>query len=372
MNMQLKTITPLHVGSGAEYTPAEFYFASMKKKKIMVRADISKVFIQLSDEDKDDLIVELENPQFSLHEYLLKLKNNNKKVDTSKIRQYFSLIKGKRSEIREREVHENLKTSHKAYIPGSSIKGAIKTALLYDMVNSNDIHQMIRLFSRGYDNKYRIKFKESGRFPDQFFSSDTRKAPNTSIMRFLQITDTDTIPLMSIYTTASIKANRMGWELYRRGRNIVKTSMETIDQGNQLNCRLNIVRQKQVLQKLKADKLEEYLDQDYIMNCLYRFSDDIIQNEISFAEKYRIDCLEQFYNKIESSNNPKKPLLNIGHGTGFLGTTIGLKIKDSAPEIYEMVRESTRGRTYPDEFPKTRKIVLGENVPLGWVQVGLE
>lgn len=372
MNMKIKTVTPLHVGSGGEYTSSEFYFASMNKKTVLVRADVTKLFPQLSDEDKDNFIIELEDPQFTVQNFIKKLRENNTSVDTSKIRLYSAYLKSKDVEVSRREVREHVKTSHKAYIPGSSIKGALKTAILYDMVNSDDIRQMNRMFNRGHDNRVRLNSRESQRFQDKFFSSDPRKAPNSSIMRFLQISDTSPVPYMSIHTVASVKATRMGWELYQRRGNQVKTTLETIDKENELNCQFNITDKDEIIKKLDAEYLREYLDRDHLLACMYHFSDDLIQNEINFAEKYNVDSLEDFYYGIQSRNTPKNPLLNIGQGTGFLGTTIGLKIKDTEPEIFDMVRESTRGRTYPDEFPKTRKIVLEGNVPLGWVQVELK
>jgi CRISPR-associated protein Csm5 len=372
MNMKLKAITPLHVGSGAEYNSSEFYPGRMGGKIVLVRADIAQLFLQLSDEEQEDFILKLEYPQFKLHNFLRTLNENGKKIDFSKIRHYIAYLNSDLEKVSHREVHEHIKTSYKAYIPGSSIKGAIKTALLYDMVKSDDVSHMNRLFSRGRDNRVRLDFRKSQDFQDRFFSAARGNASYTSIMKFIQISDTSTIPKVSIYTTASVKATRTGYEWYQRVGNMVKTSLETIDQGNELRCQMNITQRDEILRKLEVENKRNYLEDDNILDCIYRFSDDIIHNEINFAGRYDIKFLEDFYSKLKSKNNPKNPLLNIGHGTGFLGTTIGLKIKDEDPEIYENVRESTRGRTYSDEFPKTRKIILDENIPLGWVQVEIE
>jgi len=59
--------------------------------------------------------------------------------------------------------------------------------------------------------------------------------------------------------------------------------------------------------------------------------------------------------------------MRIGHGSGFLSITVGLRLKEEDPETYEMVRKTFR-RAYPFEFPKTRKLTR-QKKPLGWVKV---
>ncbi len=60
--------------------------------------------------------------------------------------------------------------------------------------------------------------------------------------------------------------------------------------------------------------------------------------------------------------------MKLGQGSGFMAMTIGLKLK-KMPEVLEKVKRSLRGKTYPYEFPKTRKIIVELMLPLGWVQL---
>ena len=77
--------------------------------------------------------------------------------------------------------------------------------------------------------------------------------------------------------------------------------------------------------------------------------------------------------KREKLNTPDKPMLKIGGGSGFLATTIGLKIKEhddyNFDDYFEKVRNITRGKSYDYCFPKSRKVTFKGGYPLGWVQI---
>lgn len=365
MKMNISTITPVHVGNGAEYGGQEFYRASFKDGKVLVRADVNSLFMTLPDDLKDEFIIQLEDPQFRLHSFLIQVKSQLPKGSLGKIRLYFSHLKSKFPE----NVAEHIKTSNLAYIPGTSIKGPIKTAILYDMVENRDIQQLDRLFRKARNGKYKIRKWDAENFVDDFFSSDKKKKPNTSIMRFLQVTDTSPVNRMSIYSVNSVKASDNGWTWYRHSKDKGRTFMETIGENEEMEFDINLNQTDELIRNLHLENLEDYLSLERIKECIYQFSQDLIENEIEFSQKYNIDFLERFYEDISSQNTLKSPLMNIGQGTGFLASTIGLKIREFDGRLYDKVRQATKGKTYPDEFPKTRKVVLEKKVPLGWVKV---
>lgn len=367
MKMNISTITPLHVGSGAEYGRPEYYIASLNDKKVLVRADINRLFMMLSDDLKDELVIQLEDPEFNLQSFIKMVNPQLPKGGLAKIRLYYSNIKSKLPD----NIAEHVKTSHLAYIPGTSIKGSIKTALLYDMVDPKDLDKVERLISRRRNGKPEIKKWDSQNFIDDFFSSDPRKKPNTSIMRFLQVTDTSPVNRMTIYSMNSVKANKNGWTWYRHNQDAGKKFIEAIDKNENIEFELNLNQKDKITQELKLDYKEDYLSFDRILKCIYQFSDDLIENEIDFAHKYRIDFLEDFYTQLSSKNTMKSPVMNIGQGTGFLASTIGLKIREYDKKLYDTVREATRRKTYPNEFPKTRKVIIKDMEPMGWVKVSV-
>lgn len=365
MKIKISTVTPVHVGSGAEYSSAEFYRASYKGEKVLVRADINQLFALLSDDLKDEFVIQLEEPDFKLHSFLNQIKTQPPTDGLGKIRLYFSYLKGKLPD----NVQEHIKTSNLAYIPGTSLKGSIKTAILYDMVENKDITRLHRLFHKGKNRKFEIKKWKSQNFVDEFFSSDQNNKPNTSIMRFLQVTDTSPIDRMSVYSVNSVKASSTGWTWYRHSIEHGRTFIETIGENQKMSFEINFNQTDELIQKLSLEDIEDYLSLERIKECIYLFSQDLIENEIEFSQKYNIDFLERFYENLSSQNTQKNPVMNIGQGTGFLASTIGLKIRELDKGLYDKVRQASGRKTYPQEFPKTRKVILENKVPLGWVRL---
>lgn len=372
MKMKIQTITPVHIGSGGDYGPPEFYMATAKKRNVVVRADINHVFMMLPDEWKDQFVSELEDSRFNLQSFLSRVMKQLPKGSLGKIRKYYSYLESNLPE----NIAEHVKTSHQAYIPGSSLKGSLKSALLYDLADDDSISRVETLIKRGRKGKPEIKIWDSQKFVDSLLSSNPGKAPNTSIMRFLQVTDTSPVKRMSIHSVNSVKVNNTGWGWYKHSEDIGTTYMETIGKGNKLEFDMNFNQKERVIKKLNLEYKEEYLSPERVLDCIYRFSDDLTENEIEFSNKYRVKFLEDFYEELQEMNTPEGPVMNVGQGTGFLAKTIGLKVKkydeENYTQIYDKVREATRGRSYPDEFPKTRRIVMEDKVPLGWVRVELK
>lgn len=173
MKMNISTITPLHVGSGAEYGRPEYYIAKINDKIGLMRADINRLFMMLSDDLKDEFVVQLEDPEFNLQSFIKEVNPQLPKGGLAKIRLYFSYLKSKLPD----NIAEHIKTSHQAYIPGTSIKGSIKTALLHDMVDPRDFYKLEHIIRKGRHGKLEIKMRDSQNFIDDLFSSDPRKTP---------------------------------------------------------------------------------------------------------------------------------------------------------------------------------------------------
>lgn len=65
----------------------------------------------------------------------------------------------------------------------------------------------------------------------------------------------------------------------------------------------------------------------------------------------------------------ENPVLKVGAGSGFLSTTVGLKIKKYDENLFDKIADGTRGKNYDYSFPKSRKITQTDERPLGWVQL---
>ena len=361
---KLKTLSPIHIGSGKDYGPSEYVKAKAKQKgkpvNIIKRVDFAKFYTTLDETDQEKFLSDLSNSDFRLEQYDPKI--------SKEFTRYNSID---RTKTEPTDIVEHIKTSDKLYIPGSSIKGAIKTAIFYKLFeinDTNDVHRLIRRSNRGGF----IDRRGYNKFIDSYFSAPRGNSAQTSIMRFLHIPDTTTIKTPTIHEVVSVMAKERGRmpdgnQFYSRRGNTIRSFLETIDKGKVLKSDFNISYDKKIINKIGLSDKMDILDINYIKKSIYEFSDDLIQYELEFADKYDIKYLTNFYNKISKLNTKETPLLRIGAGSGLMATTIGMKIKDYDSNLFEKIR-GTFKRSYPFEFPKSRKVTkYGQ--PLSWVQL---
>lgn len=377
MKCNIKVRSPVHIGSGEKYTASEYVKSKAKTKKgkilnIIKRMDVSNYFLSLDDERKDEFLRDLSNPNFNLKDFDKKIPNTYMK--------YRAINKSKKEIAPTQEITEAIKTLNELYIPGSSIKGAIKSAILYRQLDDEMILNISRNVIR---NNGRVDNRAYSSFMDSIFTSKkvhmrARVQPaQKDIMKFLQVSDSDSIKSPTVYDVATVMASfRHGHnEFYTRNRNTREPTLsflETISRGNNLSFEIQNHYDYEVFKKLGLDDKKHLIDLENIKKSVFLFSKALISNEIEFAEDYSIDYLYRFYSKLEKENSIDSPLLKIGAGSGFLATTVGLKIKNYDFNLFEKIRDGTRGKTYDYEFPKSRKITQVGGMPLGWVQLNFK
>lgn len=369
MKCNIKILSPVHIGSGEKYTASEYVNSKAKTKKgkrlkIIKRMDVSKYFLSIDDNKKDEFLRDLSNPNFNLKDFDSKIPNTYMK--------YRAINKSKKEITKTQEISEAIKTLNEMYIPGSSIKGAIKSAILYNVLDDKMIsdisHNVINYKGRVDKNKYKT-------FMNKIFT--LRNAPTPAqgdIMKFLQVSDTSTIKSPTVYDVATVMAaselgNNEFYSRNKRTREPTLSFLETIARGHTLSFDINNNYDFDVFKRLGLEDKKHLIELDNIKRSIFTFSKSIINHEIKFAEDYNISYLSKFYKKLEKQNTMENPVLKVGAGSGFLSTTVGLKIKKYDENLFDKIADGTRGKNYDYSFPKSRKITQTDEMPLGWVQL---
>lgn len=373
MKCSIKVLSPVHIGSGEKYTASEYVNSKAKTKKgnvlnIIKRMDVSKYFLSLDDTKKDNFLSDLSNPNFNLKDFDGKIPNTFMK--------YRAINKSKKEISPAQEINGAIKTLNELYIPGSSIKGAIKSAILYYEFDD----KMISDISRNLLNhKGRVDKNKYKNFMNKIFTS--RNAPTPAqgdIMKFLQVSDTSTIKSPTVYDVATVMAafelgNNEFYSRNKRTHERTLSFFETIGIGHTLSFDINNNYDFDVFKRLGLDNKKHLIDLKNIKKSAFIFSKSLINHEIEFAEDYNIPYLLKFYKKLEKLNTTENPVLKIGAGSGFLSTTVGLKIKKYDEKynknLFDKIADGTRGKNYNYSFPKSRKITQTGGMPLGWVQL---
>lgn len=182
-DFEIKTLSPVHIGSGDKYYGSEYFLDVINDVKVFKRINIQKYYASLNDIEQEKFIKNLQKKDYQL-----------KKINT-KFTRYLAFNKVINKPNPTREIIENIKTFDKAYIPGSSIKGAIENVIFYNALDENDIPD---LFSGSMVDR---------RYINSFFSPSGKAHDN--IMRFLQIKDSTTVKNPSIYEVSSVKPKKM-------------------------------------------------------------------------------------------------------------------------------------------------------------------
>lgn len=351
----LETISPVHIGSGDTYSSAEF----LSMGNTIHRMEINKIYNLLSEKEREVFVEYLEDQYFRLDNFF---RGKNLSIPESKL---YSL---ERKGQVPREIKEHVKTGIKGYLPGSSLKGAIKTAVLNAFMDKKKIEKIGEIF----DNRdFKKRNWELQKFVDDIFSSGGKQSSYSDFMRFVQISDFLPVNRLCVSEVKSLEVDDRinGWYWYQRNGKIVQTFLETIGIGEKLEGEIHFTYNDDVHHSLGLKGNVEILNMEEIKYFIYNFSAELIKHEISFAKKYNINFLLDFYRKLMKLNTPESPVIKLGHGVGYLGTTVGLEIKKYDHEVFEQVRKSLRGRSYEFEYPKTRRIAIEENVPMGWCKI---
>jgi CRISPR type III-A-associated RAMP protein Csm5 len=352
MKLIIETLSPLHIGTGERYSSSEF----LVKGNYVIRLDINKIYVLLSDKNKDIFLQSLEDPRFRLDDFI-------KNVDISilKAKLYSTKLK---TNIPQ-EIAENIKTGFKGYVPGSTLKGAIRTAILIAFIGDNEIIEIGKTFTMKYPWKRNM---EADKILGSFLSTQGSQSSYSDLMRFVQISDFIPVKDLCVYNIQSLEAEGNKWKWYHRNGRVVQTYLETIMAGERLEGDIHFTYNKQMHKSLDLKGKKDIIDIMEIKRLVHSFSNDNINHEIAFSQRYKIDFLLKFYKKLKKINTEDSPVIKLGQGSGYLATTIGLELKNN-PDVFEEVRKSLRGRSYSFEFPKTRRIVMEEKMPLGWCRI---
>lgn len=377
---QLETITPVHIGSGEVLNQMDGYYANGR----WYRIDLDRVLRHPST-DINALTSEMSQRGFRWAEHL-----SRQNMDPSELSAYSLACPQSPEEV---EIREAIKTvDNRPYIPGSTLKGAIRTALLGDILSKNEEvfdennQRFINIVDQAPRGNPRTEYPAQ-----QIERSVFGKDPNHDLFRALHVSDTAPLEsgALEIGTAWTVTLNSDD-QLVRkidRGRPY-KNFVQQIRAGQRLTFTLKtdeLLFREAEKKRLDFKDFQEQSLQTIAEACS-SLASDILATELEFFDIYDLDEIAQFYMKLEDLNNDLKNdafLLQIGWGTGYHANTItGVFANNFNPhqEMWMKLRKrfqlgesrSRRGQYDKREFPKTRRVLYRGRNPistLGWVKI---
>ena len=177
MKYQLKTITPVHIGTGETLSQIDGFYDNKQWHRI----DVDAVLAAIPESDLNRLTVAMGQRDFQWQKYR----------PINQLSASYTLPCPE--DPQETEIREAMKTPFSCpIIPGSSIKGAIRTALLWDLIG--DDNQEVQ-----NDLKAQLQRRSNRSWAGQpierrMFGKD----PNHDLMRAMQVSDTAPIPIQAL------------------------------------------------------------------------------------------------------------------------------------------------------------------------------
>lgn len=346
MNLKVKVLSPVHIGNGNIISP---YTDFVYKDNCLLYIDNQKLWSDISKNEKiiDEYVGVIKNKDLSSKEkYTLEdfLKRNNIDIDKyiyEKVNCY--------GDIKAVEINEVVKTSGRPYIPGSSLKGAIRTALLYNYLKIN-----------GFNLDDIIKMSTKSKRWNTYVGQDVmRKMPQniqSDIMKYLYISDTEYTNMNDVSVNIEYCIDYTDVKEFNKLKVKMPIGIETINPGTVLNFSIKVAQQNKF-----------FKDETNILSGVKSFYKDIIEHHIKIMENSNEKIFSNVISKYTDYLNSDSCIMRIGSNKNFYDNTIcNLFTPDE-------VRGKIAEVSYKP-FPKTDWFILDNQEEyikesLGWIEI---
>ena len=408
MNYRLTLLSPVHIGSGRPLTPLDFVlengsFAVMNLRKILYAAPHrAEVFAAQAAE---------QSSTFMLADFLTKeerqgdeFRHYHAAVDT----EIDALFHENKAQTGSGDVLEAIKTpcEHHVYIPGSTLKGALRTAFAYTTLREDEtLLQILK------ERLAHIEPHHSDEIVNDLLFWGARRSPQFDLFRAVHVSESSCAPatpetlaiaalkILSLYEARKPERPRQGTmfkqlEAIRQNlssceRSPLKpgwTFLEVLPGGSTFQGTLNIV--EPLLQHRQFLHWNARHQQDVshkaLINAANTFASDVCQWELDFFETqvHGLDVTPvlAFYRTLHTHiqhADSRCCFLCVGYGAGWHKLSIGLLLEKASGVHFGKLRKDLRMASHRLQFPypKSRKLLMTSandiDTPLGWVRFEL-
>jgi CRISPR-associated protein Csm5 len=374
MKVTLKTLTPLHIGSGEKYPPCNLVVLKEEdNKKTAVRLNTRKFLEVLR--KRPQITKELSKT------LTLKEVENVEDGVFYEVSLYSDFSSGKRNPEIPEVVHH---PDGSVYIPGSSLKGAVKLALTWHVLRNNrnlleEFRKRVQEDIKNHKKNHKRTFYGTNEFLNGLFRFDPRGI-NTDYFRFLRISDSQTLKTQVVVHDVGI------FYVARPNTHPRTFSLEFVPINRDFVFDVRFVKEEYdyfLTHVRKHYRVELPKSIEEIFSIVNEFYSEVFKFERERFEKAKenfkgLDTskIEERFQKIEKVLQSKKyVLIHVGYGGGLMANSLFILLDE---ETRKQVRNIIKDHK-DDEAPLTRRyLVQSENnsyrviSPIGWCALWLE
>lgn len=371
----LKTLTPVHIGSGAVLRKNMDFIQRENKLHII---DYNKLGKILNKKQIDLLTSYIENDEPITKALPQDLPYERYSKKTILLHTNTSVL----------DFHEFITNAqNQPYIPGSSIKGYINTALFKKRVE--DVYKQGKIkLSTFHERWNKVKEKKEYNFTDKDIFDDTGIKDETHFSRFYRFSDahfqsgTTYVDIINTY----VLTPEDDWEKRPNLQNLA----ELIPSGELSHLTLQIPDEKTPFHHTITEKIKQHLPHTFqkyfplkihhLFSLINQHTKALIEKELSilettnepFSETYE-NVLTKISRELEENiqnTSPTTAILRIGKFTGFNNLTGHWQEGYMEVEAYNQLIEQLNGKTNISLFPKSRRCT-SKGEPIGFVELKL-
>lgn len=386
--VNIKTLSPVHIGSG-EDLQVNYRYIFFPKERVVAILDDNKMLEVIQEENIQHWIDTLDK-----EEDMLAYLNTNRKLDVTAemIAARVLRVEGTGPLFdtkKEKNIREQAFTGlGQAMIAGSSLKGAIRTAVLNLHIEEDK--------SDFYKKRQNITNRQ-GRFSDEHIQSKfLGQDPNHDIFRLLRVGDihfeTGTTECL-LTKTINLKGKEWTFKTSTNTEQFIECIPTGATAAFNISYNKNLVKgANHFYVSDKRDRNRGYyplfegkdvseLELPNLFESINKFTKMMLEEEFKFWEEEKnypneveeyLDYLDSvIYETIEKSDK-NTCIIRLGWGTGFNSITGGWQNYKMNDRDLDKVIETQRPK-HPTSllFPKTRRMTEA-GMPLGFVQLTLD
>jgi CRISPR-associated protein Csm5 len=363
--LTITTLSPLHIGTGSTLRRGFDYVTHKGQTWVFDAAALAEL---LFDQDPQDFERMAQGaPAGDL------IRDNEYHPDNPIFRY---VMKGEpRAVSRGAELQEQIKDAwDRPYIPGSSLKGALRTALMYVGWQQRQLQFDPR------NLKDNVKFAAQPLEQQVLGGKPGRPgdAPNFDLLRILQVSDSNPdeqkrLRLLNVQVAAGNKTGSP-IELEAIPREVTFTASLTLD---------GFLRKEEPVRQMgwEEDQLKWIKAIPRVAN---HFTKTRLNQELARWENSGAP-IRSFYLTLARTfgelNERSEFLLQLGWGGGWDSKTLGDLLTGNSQAFFQVVkrfeRQMDRQRSFRkgDRYPKSRRVIVRDEqpqMPLGWIRVRME
>lgn len=351
--IEIEVLTPLHVGSGEPNLTYDYDFAVDRGQVWVI--DQARMLSRLSDDQLEA----------SIDAKITHVLRPAQFRDCSR----YSLVVPPGPV--PQEIYPCVKDLRdRPYLPGSTLKGALRTALAWDRCAAES--RLLEAVSQPPPPGQRSgpKFAASP-IEKRLFGPN----PNHDLLRALSVSDCTGVDVRPSLSAVSLLTLR-GDSLAPKGPGF-RFYVETVPPGARLLGTLRLDDYLFTPQAARAGLGDKRSWIDEFDRACRSLATSLLRREIEFYSQARHSRAQQECERLRQvvrSLGDGQFLLQIGWGTGWASKTIGTRLPEAS--LAALVRRFNldRGRRHP-VFPKTRRLVElqgSPSTPPGWVKITLK